>query len=344
VKLVYKTAIESAQIVSKDTADSDIVAPAFDFDALTRLYYANTYHRRAISLKASLLANIVEAKSLEGKVNNPRKFLRYFALMSEIYGSAFVEKAGSDRAPFYYNLPTHEARVDRDRNIYQIANGEKRSLEGFYYAQDSITSRFYGEPDYLGAIAAIAAQQKIDAFNNAFFDNGARADKAIIFENSEPSEEQTKAFADFFGANYRGVRNAHKTLVLSSVGENSKIRIEDLSRVDDLSFEKLKTITRDEIIAAHGVPPRMLGVMSAAQLGGGGEVAGQLQVFNELTIKPKQEEIAYFFESVGLPITLSPIDVSHFKDDASLAGELISRGIISVAEARAMLNFAERKE
>ena len=162
---------------------------------------------------------------------------------------------------------------------------------------------------------SILTNQKADSFNNAFFDNSARADTAIIFENSEPDEMQLNAFKEFFGSNFKGTGNAHKTLVLTANGENAKVRIEDLSKVSDISFEKLKNLNRDEIIAAHGVPPRMVGVMTSGQLGGSGEVTGQLHSFNELTIIPKQEQIEWFFDSIGYPIKLKPIDVSNFKDD-----------------------------
>ena len=139
--------------------------------------------------------------------------------------------------------------------------------------------------------------------------------KEIIFENSEPDEMQLNAFKEFFGSNFKGTGNAHKTLVLTANGENAKVRIEDLSKVSDISFEKLKNLNRDEIIAAHGVPPRMVGVMTAGQLGGSGEVTGQLHSFNELTIIPKQEQIEWFFDSIGYTIKLKAIDVSNFKDD-----------------------------
>jgi phage portal protein len=127
--------------------------------------------------------------------------------------------------------------------------------------------------------------------------------------------------------------------VLTANGENAKVRIEDLSKVEDISFEKLKNLNRDEIIAAHGVPPRMMGIINASQLGGGGEVAQQLHSFNELTIIPKQKQIEWFFDSLGFKIKLNPIDVSSFKDDGELMSSLVASGILSLAEARGILGY-----
>ncbi|WP_405763748.1 hypothetical protein [Campylobacter fetus] len=71
-------------------------------------------------------------------------------------------------------------------------------LEGYHFFYYSPNSRYYGEPDYLAALQQILINQKADLYNDKFFDNGARPDLAIIYENAEPSEEQIKAFEKFF--------------------------------------------------------------------------------------------------------------------------------------------------
>jgi len=335
---VIKSAIESKQIVSEDAMINDgLIEPFFSFDTLLDLYYTNTYHRRAVQLKASLLSNITEARSLEGQYKTPKQLLYSFILNLELFGNAFLEIVGNK----IYLLPTTEARVDKNHNIYQVKNEKKIQLTAKQLAYYSPKSLFYGEPDYLGSLLAIITSSKIDAFNNAFFENSAKADKAIVFENAEPSEEQMRAFEQFFGSNFKGYQNAHKTLIVTAHGENAKVRFEDLSKIDDLSFEKLKNITRDEIITAHGVPPRMMGIVTSGQLGGGGELIGQLHTFNQLTIIPKQEEIEWFFESIGFPIKLNPIDATNFKDDSELVTGLINAGIISIQEARSILGYAK---
>ena len=308
---IFKAAQGSAQLTEESKDSQGLIEPFFSFDRLLSLFYANTYHRRAVQLKASLLSNIEDGSKLEGGVMTPKDFLYAFILNLEIFGNAFVEIAGKN----LYILPFIEARVNENKEIFQVKNNKSIALNAKHLYYYSPNSRFYGEPDYLAAMLSILTNQKADSFNNAFFENSARADTAIIFENSEPDEMQLNAFKEFFGSNFKGTGNAHKTLVLTANGDNAKVRIEDLSKVSDISFEKLKNLNRDEIIAAHGVPPRMVGVMTAGQLGGSGEVTGQLHSFNELTIIPKQEQIEWFFDSIGYPIKLKPIDVSNFKDD-----------------------------
>lgn len=334
---IIKSKSDSFQLESETKNNHGLIEPFFSFEKLLEFFYANTYHRRCIMLKASLLSNIEDGSKLEGQSISPKDLLYAFILNAEIYGNAFLEVC-MDKL---YLLPTFEARVSEAREVYQVKNSRAIKIDArhlFYY---SPKSRFYGEPDYLSALLPILVNLKADKFNEAFFSNSARADKAIVFENAEPDENQLHAFKEFFGSNFKGYENAHKTLVVTAMGENAKVRFEDLSKTDDLSFKELKDVNRDEIIAAHGVPPRMIGVMSAGSLGGGGELIGQLHSFNELTIIPKQEQIEWFFYQIGFPIKLKPIDVTSFKDDSDLVTSLVSSNILSVNEARAVLGYSK---
>jgi len=117
------------------------------------------------------------------------------------------------------------------------------------------------------------------------------------------------------------------------------VRLEKLDNVEDMSFEKLKNVNRNDIIASHGVPPRLVGVMSAGQLGGGTELIDQLHAFNELVIKPKAKTIEDFFENIGIKHKIKLLDVTNFKDDSSLISNLVDKQIISALEAKELLGF-----
>jgi hypothetical protein len=87
----------------------------------------------------------------------------------------------------------------------------------------------------------VTLESKINQYNNAFFDNNAKPDLAIIFEGAEPSEEQLEAMSVFFENSFKGYLNAHKTLVLSAPtgfgDQPPKIRIENLGTIEDMSFK-----------------------------------------------------------------------------------------------------------
>jgi len=339
----------SRQIVEEfDTLLSgNIVEPFFDKEQLLLLYYANTYHRRAISIKSKLFTQI-EDTNLDKFLpagTTPEQFLQSLVLEYELYGNAYIEKTLNNT---FYIIPGYQARVDINRNIYQQHFLRNLRLDGYHFKSYSPRSRFYGEPDYLATIKAISTTQKADEYNNAYLDNGAKPGFAVLFENSEPTQEQVNSFKTFFGTNFKGYDNANKTIILSAssdMGEKpAKIRLEKLSEVEDISFKLLKEVNRDEIIASHGVPPRLVGIVSASQLGGGNELISQLHMFNELEIKPKTKLITSFLKSIGIDIKLKELDTTNYKDDTDIITNLVDRNIISIQEAREVLNWQQNSQ
>lgn len=340
-----KAAKQSVQI-KEDSNTGDLIEPFFNFNELLNGYYYNVYHRRALKIKAGLLSQIeIKQSNLTNFLPtnlSPKNFINIFTLNLELYGNAYLEKSGTANSYFLYNIPANEVRVDKNLQIYQYINNNKNKIEGFHLKYYSPKSSYYGEPDYLASLEQISINKKADNYNSKFFDNGAKPDLAIIYENAEPSEEQITAFRDFFGNSFKGYNNAHKTLILygDSLGEReAKIRFENLSNVTDLSFKALKEVSRNEIAAAHGVPPRLLGITDAAALGGSGELIGQLMMFNELEIKPKIEFLESFFENIGIKLRLKAMDTTNFKDDGDIVANLVNMGIISVNEARSILGW-----
>ncbi|MDD3452568.1 phage portal protein [Sulfurimonas sp.] len=349
-KLVVKSSTESRQRpLGEDSLNLNgrIVEPYLNYDVLRALYAYNTYHKRSIKLKALLLSQI-EKTNMDKFLPfgmTPKRFLYKFMLNAETYGSAFFERAGTQSNFCLYHLNSYTARVDREHHIYQRSSTEHVSLEGGHFMYDTILSDFYGEPDYIEAINQIVTLYKADRYNTKFFDNGGKPDLAIIFEDSDPSDEQLEAITEYMRTNFKGYDNAHKTLILTTGqgnGENKPaIRIEEIGKVEDMSFEKLKKVGRDEIIAAHGVPPRLVGVVDPNALGGGGELVSQLHMFNQTSIQPKMELVEEFFAEHGIELELRPFDATAFKDDADLVSGLVQTGILTPAEAKNVLGWGK---
>jgi hypothetical protein len=106
----------------------------------------------------------------------------------------------------------------------------------------------------------------------------------------------------------KGVENAHKTMLLSVPfpKDEAEIKFEKLMvDLKDLPFEKLSQATREEILAAHGVPPRLVGIVTAGQLGGGSEMEGQMLSFIEMKVRPRmvylENRVKLLLRDAGLP-------------------------------------------
>lgn len=160
---------------------------------------------------------------------------------------------------------------------------------------------WYGMPQWAPAMGVALLDRTTVEYNTGLFQNGMMAHFAVIVEGGKLGGDQIEGIKTFLRNNATGIQNAGRGLVLQNQIGNAKIRIEKLNMdFKNLQITDGRNQARDEVIAAHGVPPRMVGVMTAGQLGGGGENEGQLHTFMETVIKPDQQRLEELLNSTVL--------------------------------------------
>ena len=145
---------------------------------------------------------------------------------------------------------------------------------------------YYALPTWLSSSGMAELVEKVVAYNHAFFKNRGVPEHAIVHKGKQLEQAQKDAVREFFTKEFKGFENAHKTLYLN-ISDESEISFHPIStQIKDGEFLKLMESAREMIAMAHGVPPRMLGIVAAGSLGGGNEVQGQMQMFEEFTLQP----------------------------------------------------------
>lgn len=334
---------------------------------LSVLYRASAEHGRAVHVKAESAFGgglIGEADKIEELCDTGATEL--FVLLGldlETYGNAFLQVIRSSdgkRIIGLRRLPAITMSRYRKGYIQRIGrpNGEARKVhftarEIVHLREPCPLGRRYALPTWIGAESMLELAYAATRYNASFFKNNAIPEYAITFKGVTPSADQKRAIQDFFRNEHQGMDNAHRTLIMTS-GEDSAVDIKRLTAdVKDGDFLKLIDAARDRVPVAHGVPPRMLGIMTAGQLGGGGEVSGQLFTFEHLTLKPKRrcmlDQLRPILKELGLApgstedslqsgqVAFRPLDLTPPKDDAEDLPALVNAGIITAEEARALL-------
>jgi HK97 family phage portal protein len=183
---------------------------------------------------------------------------------------------------------------------------------------------------------------KATGWNQAFFTNNAMPAWAIVVKNGILNQESEEAIKAMFDTEFKGETKAHRALLLSA-NTGAEIDFEQLqTRPTDMGLVDLKNISLDEIIAAHGVPPRLLGVVTPGQLGGGGEMAGQFKFFAECVIKTRQHMLGQWLQPLlptGLAIRFQEMDVTALQEDAEYFDKMIAAGVLLPNEVRADLGY-----
>lgn len=343
-------------------------------NALAMLYLASAEHCRAINIKAE--------SAFGGGLMGPRaaeldalcdggatELFVNLGIDLETYGNAFLQVIRSSDGKRIISLRRLPAiTMSRYRNGYlqRAWSAEGREKKTTFTADEIVHLREpcpfggkYARPTWIGTQAMMELAKAAIDFNTAFFTNSAMPEYAVIFKGSAPSKEQKKVIGDFFRAEFQGTHQQHRTLLLH-VSEETTVEFERLtSEVKDGDFLKLMDAARDRMPTAHGVPSRMLGIMSGGQLGGGGEFANQLFGFEHMTLKPKRRRMLDLLRPVLTPLGLKrgedadgladnelafrPLDLTPPKDDADNLPDLVNAGILDGDEARALLNLATTK-
>lgn len=345
--------------------DGDYVWPIAP-RALAMLYRSSPEHSRSIHVKA-------EGAFGQGLAGEAGPLERICAAGStelfvalgvdlETYGNAFCQiiRDTSNRLVGLRRLPaiTMRRRIEGYAQITASPNGaldrtEFDKSEILHLREQCPEGRMYSLPTWIGVEGMLALSHAATRYNASFFNNNAMPEYAVIFKGATPSEKTKDAIKEFFRNEHQGVDNAHRTLLLNTT-EDGSVDIKRLtSEVKDGDFLKLIDAARDRIPTAHGVPPRILGIMAAGQLGGGGEVEGQLFVFEHLTLKPRRRRMLEQFRPILTELGLAPgvltdgldngqvafreLDLTPPNDDAEHIPDWVGAGIVSPEEARSLI-------
>lgn len=335
--------------------------------ALATLYRASAEHGRAINLKAESAygGGLIGDNAARLDALCERGAADLFVALGmdlETYGNAFMQVirnsrgliAGLRRLPAITMTRYRAGYLQRD----PLPNGETRKIT---FAADEILhlrvpcpmGGRYALPGWIGVEGMLELARAAIAYNAKFFSNNAVPEHAVIIKGTAPSQAQKEAIAGFFRNEYKGLEHNHRTLLLH-LAEDASIDFKRLTAdVKDADFLKLIDAARDRIPVAHGVPPRMLGIVTAGSLGGGNEVSGQLFTFELLTLRPKRRgllsQLSPILKELGLrpgdpddglkldEVAFRPLDLTPPGEDASNLPELVTAGILTPEEARLFL-------
>lgn len=153
-------------------------------------------------------------------------------------------------------------------------------------------SSYYGLPDHIPAMAALAGWQAQAQFNLKFFDNLAVPSYAVVIEGAELSGDLEEKIVDHF----RRIKgDPARTLIIPVPGATGdeasqvKVRFEKLTvDVKDATHRLYKQDNALEICIAHGMPPYRVGWPIVGSLGGATAVE-MTEIYLTSMVQPRQE-------------------------------------------------------
>ncbi|ABG39222.1 phage portal protein, PBSX family [Paraglaciecola sp. T6c] len=145
------------------------------------------------------------------------------------------------------------------------------------------TQGIYGTPEYLAGLQSMLLNEDATLFRRRYYKNGAHMGYVFLNTSGEMSEEDEDLLSKEIGSS-KGVGN-FRSMFLSLPGADADsvkiLPVGDISTKDE--FERVKNITRNDVLAMHRINPALSGVMPDNDAGYGDiEKIGRVNYENEV--------------------------------------------------------------
>lgn len=254
---------------------------------LARLLYANAYHGPLLEFKTLMVMRgfipsaAIPRRHMEAVATDYSVFANgYMQLHRNFYGEVLAAT----------HLPAINMRRMKEPNRYGmlLANGQIHEFaegEVFHFKNYDVAQSIYGKPRYLGAIQSMLLNEDATLFRRRYYKNGAHMGYVFYTSGSDLEEaDQDRIQKAIEGT--KGLGNFRNMYLHIPNGDAKAVQIlpvGDFSSKDELT--QIKNISRDDIIAAHRIPPAMANVIPT-NTSGFGDIEAYDRVYEKNEIEP----------------------------------------------------------
>lgn len=259
------------------TKDHEI--PLADHDLKMECYYPTKEFAKLPTEVLYKLDSISLAtdSELQQLLNKPNPFFESFYFMEgsitylELRGNSFINLMGEKPGPVSLeNPPVEMWHLNPDNMV--IVPGKEEFIKAYVYTLNgekiplspsnilqfqyfNPVSPYYGQ----GTLEALAPTIKLEGnsikFQNKFYEQGMKP--SAIFKTSDTlSNHQFDRLLDQIESNYAGLTNMHRPLLLEGGMEWQSMSVTQ----KDAELLALRKMSREDFLAAFGVPPIMVGL------------------------------------------------------------------------------------
>ncbi|MDH5633043.1 MAG: phage portal protein [Gammaproteobacteria bacterium] len=285
--------------------------PPFNVASLAKSYRANPHHSSAIQVKR----NIISSAFIPHKKLSRQQFER-FALEQIVFGNSYLEKIENALGGVLrYESPLSKfVRAGKNGEYLYIPNYYDsypfKSGSIYHLIEPDINQDIYGAPDYLSGLQSAWLNEAATLFRRKYYLNGSHA--GFVFYMTDPAQD-IKDVDNIRAAlkEAKGPGNFRNLFMYSPNGKKDGIQIIPIAEVQAKDeFFNIKNVSRDDVLAAHRVPPQLMGIVPN-NAGGFGDIEKAARVFARNELLPLQERMKDFNAWAGEEvISFGPYEIS----------------------------------
>ena len=268
--------------------------PPVSFDGLARTFRAAVHHSSPINVKRNILTSTFIPHPLLSQQAFSRFVQDYL-----VFGNAYLEKRTNRLGGIIALEPALAKFTRRGTDLdtywfvqYGMTTEPYQFTKGsiFHLMEPDLNQEIYGLPEYLSAIPSTLLNESATLFRRKYYLNGSHAGFIMYMTDAAQSQEDVHNIRTAMKS-AKGPGNFRNLFMYSPNGKKDGIQIIPLSEVAAKDeFLNIKNVSRDDMMAAHRVPPQMMGIMPN-NVGGFGDVEKASKVFVRNELLPLQKRI-----------------------------------------------------
>lgn len=196
-----------------------------------------------------------------------------------------------------------------DRKTPDPIGGDKNPNEIIHFKKYTPKNSYYGIPDVISAMGAIAGMEFAQRFNLDYFEHKAVPRYIILVKGGKLPPDAEQKLIDFFSTQLKGQHHRSVYIPLPKQHGGADIEFEIVpieAKVQDASFQKYHDMNRDTILMAHRVPKTKVGLSVDVSLAVARDAD---KFFKEQVTRPVQRRV----EKKLAPLFAEFTDVLEFK-------------------------------
>jgi PBSX family phage portal protein len=263
--------------------------PPVSWAGLAKTFRAGTHHSSALYFKRNVLASTFVPHKLLSRAAFSRWALDFLT-----FGNGYIERRDNLLGKPLQLEPTLAKYTRRCRdvgNYVQVQNGQAKHEFApgsiFHLMEPDINQEVYGLPEYLGALHSAWLNESATLFRRKYYENGSHAGFILYMTDAAQNETDVDAMRQAL-KDSKGPGNFRNLFMYAPNGKKDGIQLIPVSEVTAKDeFFNIKNVTRDDMLAAHRVPPQLIGVVPS-NTGGFGAADTAAKVFGRNEIEPLQ--------------------------------------------------------
>ena len=164
--------------------------------------------------------------------------------------------------------------------------------------EPDISQEIYGLPGYIAAMQSALLNEAATLFRRKYYVNGSHAGFILYMTDAAANSEDIDALRDAL-KDSKGPGNFRNLFMYAPNGKKEGLQLIPISEVTAKDeFLNMKNVTRDDVLAAHRVPPQLMGIIPN-NTGGFGNVGDAAKVFARNELVPLESTFAAINDWVG---------------------------------------------